>query len=166
MPHGSSDSYILAQEECAGRSIRFVKIVIVASDNRKALRAGVPVDLTVAFSQILITHIVKRFVNRQTAGIGMVAAKKASRGREERLRQLGTCATVPEKRREHACIQTAWEGAVVAHIDQPSRDQRLQNGILVALFETRSMRHTSCRISDGIECYGPDAGIVNLVDVV
>src|SRR5258708_25141115 len=40
MPHGSSDSYILAQEECAGHSSKFVRVVIVACDNREALRSG------------------------------------------------------------------------------------------------------------------------------
>ena len=96
----------------------------------------------------------------------MVAAKKASWGGKERLRQLRAGATVPEKWREHAGTQTAWERAVVANVDQSGRDQRLKDGILVALCEICSMRHTSCWISDGIECYGPDAGIVYPVDIV
>src|SRR6266704_5006936 len=92
MPYGSSNRYILAQEEGAGRSFRFARIVIVASDDWKALGAGVPVDLTVALGQILISHIVKGFVNWQAPGIGMVAAKKAP-GAEKNV--CGNCGHAP-----------------------------------------------------------------------
>src|SRR5260370_19388724 len=50
MPHGSSDSYILTQDESAPHSSTFVRVVIVACDNREALRSVVAVNLTVALS--------------------------------------------------------------------------------------------------------------------
>src|SRR5260370_24297361 len=50
MPDGSSDRYILAQEECAGHSSRFVRVVVVACDDRHAWRSGLTLNLTVALS--------------------------------------------------------------------------------------------------------------------
>ena len=167
VPEGCSDDDVLIDVEDAGAAaFRNGMQNAFALDLGEAGFGRLAVDVTVLLGKVDVGGVVVALMNRQAAGVGMVAAEAAAGRGPEALRKMRAIRAVIEHRRKDAGEQTAGEGRVVCRVQQAGREQLLHDRLLLGGGEAGAVQDAGLRVGDSVIGLHAEVVSLQLVDLV